>query len=160
MPGALQTTLRNHSANAERPLSGTLSDTLLGKGKVRKGKVTGASNPTTIAINTFDEWWEVYPRKVARKAAEKAYRKALDDIGQSERADAVTAAAMLLQWTKDRLQGLLSTEDKFRPHPATWLNAGRYREAVTDSKIECPIERITPETKRGDYVVKPKVRAS
>jgi hypothetical protein len=138
--GALKTTLSKHSANAEQMLSGTLSDPLLGKGKVWKGSIVSqrASNPTTIANTTFDAWWEVYPRKVARKAGEKAYFKAISDICQSERVETATAAVLLLLWTKERLQGLLSTEVKFRPHPATWLNGGRYRDHVTDAKEEQP----------------------
>ena len=139
-----------------------ISNTLLGEGKVRNGKVSSkrASNPENFPNSDFSAWWEIYPRKVARKAAEKAFSKALGDIQQSERADTATAAELLLRWTKDRVQSLLSTDDKFRPHPATWLNDGRYRDAVTVSKFERPIERIAPETKRGDYVVKPKMRAT
>ncbi len=160
--GALKTTLCKLSENAENPLSGTLSDTLLGKGKGREGKGTNDSNRdgnlTTSPGSNFEEWWKVYPRKVARKAAEKAYRKAVAEISGSEHLDSPNAARLLLTWTQERAPGLLASEERFRPYPATWLNAGRYRDALAGPSSVQSAQRVEPETKRGDYVVKPKPR--
>lgn len=152
--GALKTTL---SKQVEHSLSGTLStplsDTLLRKGKVRKGKVTKrGSNSDSSSVDGFELWWDTYPRKVARKIAEKAYAKAIQEVTETEGVDSSQAALLLLSWTQERLQKLVATEERYRPHPATWLNAGRYRDAVTDSTSSQAIERKLPETKVGGYV--------
>lgn len=130
----------------------------------RKGRTSIPSptpNPNTYDFDaSFDSWYAIYARKVARKPAARAYRKALGDIERSERVDAEEAAVMLLRWTKERMHGLLATEEKFRPHPATWLNNGRYRDALSVSQSVQPVALGAPETKRGDYVVKPKPRVA
>ena len=66
----------------------------------------------------FDAFWSSYPRKVAKAAAKKAFDK-LTDKDAVVSASAAYAAAVAL-W---------SDEDKqFVPHPATWLNDGRFED--------------------------------
>lgn len=63
---------------------------------------------------TFNEFWQLYPRKVAKVSAEKAWKKSRgDEIG-----DQIIAGLkrQLPHWT----------DPKFIPHPASWLNAGRW----------------------------------
>lgn len=68
----------------------------------------------------FMAWYAHYPRKVARKAAEKAWnkcslhekRRAIRDTRDKQR------GARDPDWTRDG--------GKFIPHPATYLNQGRY----------------------------------
>ena len=64
--------------------------------------------------NEFERFWESYPRKVGKKVAEKALAKALRETSIDTIIEAVARQAPL--WT----------EPKFIPHPATWLNAGRW----------------------------------
>lgn len=161
--GALKTTLQKSenrdmlSGTLSNPLSAPLSGMLLGKGKVRKGKASKSTSTTSKgALDSFEPWWVVYLRKVARKAAEKAYAKAIEDIAKTEGVDNSQAALLLLQWTKERMPALQATEERFRPHPATWLNHERYRDALVASTSSRIAERTQPETKIGDYVRKPK----
>lgn len=60
----------------------------------------------------FDRFWNVYPRKVARPAARKAWSK------------------LTLADREQATQGVRSftfpEEEKFIPHPATWLNNQRW----------------------------------
>jgi hypothetical protein len=66
----------------------------------------------------FDAFWSAYPRKVAKGAARRAFDK-LTDKDAAVTASAAYAAAVAL-W---------SDEDKqFVPHPATWLNDGRFED--------------------------------
>lgn len=82
----------------------------------------------------FERWYAVYPRKVAKGAAEKAYPKALEDIQKTERTDEEQSEALLLQWTKERAASLQAIESKYRPNPATWLNAKRYRDEISEKQ--------------------------
>lgn len=68
----------------------------------------------------FDSWWEGYPRKTGKAAAQRAYAKARKSATADElMAGLVNACAV---WTADR------TEARFIPHPATWLNQGRWED--------------------------------
>lgn len=76
------------------------------------------------ADDRFAEFWQAYPRKVAKPAAEKAWRKVAGE------ADAILAglkrAIGCEQWAKDGGQ--------FIPHPATWLNGRRWE----DGEVAAP----------------------
>ena len=65
----------------------------------------------------FDDFWIKYPRKVAKKAAMQAFSKLPID----EQELAVDTLDTHLEYWK-----LKETESDFIPHPATWLNQGRY----------------------------------
>jgi len=69
----------------------------------------------------FETFWDDYPRKVGKKAACRAWTKAVKTITADE------LHARLL----DRLPELNARDDRYRPHPATWLNEGRYDDPVT-----------------------------
>ena len=72
--------------------------------------------PPKQAEDGFEEFWDTYPRRIGKEAARKAYSKAL------RAADRVT----LLKSAK-AFSGLRKGQDeKFTPHPATWLNQGRW----------------------------------
>jgi hypothetical protein len=67
---------------------------------------------------TFDAFWSVYPRKTAKDAARGAWAKAkkrapLEDILTGLRAFVIEVRG---------------TETRFIPHPATWLNQGRWQD--------------------------------
>ena len=78
----------------------------------------------------FDQWYALYPKKVGRGYAEKAYPKAIADIQATDRLDAPKAVAELLRLTQERLPSLNAAESQYRPNPATWLNAKRYRDEI------------------------------
>lgn len=80
----------------------------------------------------FDRFWSAYPKKVGRKVAERAYERAVKghpDL-QAKILDAVEAQKGSEQWRKDGGQ--------FIPHPATWLNQGRWDDAVGPANSEKP----------------------
>lgn len=74
----------------------------------------------------FSEFWKMYPRRVGKDKAWKAWQKVKPSqelLGQM----LATLAWQVKQedWTKDRGQ--------FIPHPATWLNNGRWDDEPTDT---------------------------
>ncbi len=69
----------------------------------------------------FSDFWTVYPRKVAKKAAEKAYLKARKDVPHA----AIMASLNIFLETEWRGRPI----DKI-PHPASWLNREEFEEEV------------------------------
>lgn len=66
----------------------------------------------------FEQFWLAYPKKVGKKKAELAWKKATDRPELSEIIGQLNRAKQSEQWMKDNGQ--------FIPHPSTWLNEGRW----------------------------------
>ena len=76
----------------------------------------------------FDEFWSLYPRKIAKATARKAWAK-LSAEQQLMAAKAIDAHCQY--WSAKE------TELEFIPHPATWLNNERWEdELVIEPKKE------------------------
>ena len=76
----------------------------------------------------FDEFWFLYPRKIAKATARKAWAK-LSAEQQLMAAKAIDAHCQY--WSAKE------TELEFIPHPATWLNNERWEdELVIEPKKE------------------------
>ena len=71
----------------------------------------------------FAAFWDSYPRKVGRGVAAKAFAKAIQQIpDESAIRDGLQNALQVWKAT--------GTEPQFIPHPATWLNQGRWADEV------------------------------
>lgn len=69
----------------------------------------------------FDEFWAAYPRKVGKDAAAKAFAKRRVGVGLlAQMLAAISTQKTGEQWRRDGGQ--------FIPHPATWLNEGRWQD--------------------------------
>ena len=80
--------------------------------------------PTT-GESLFDEFWKTYPKKVGKGAALNAFKKLkVTDEFLNRMLSAVESQRKTEQWRKDGGQ--------FIPHPATWLNQGRWDDEVDD----------------------------
>jgi uncharacterized protein YdaU (DUF1376 family) len=73
-----------------------------------------------IYNDQFDEFWKIYPKKVSKESAKKAWLKIKpnDDL-----------VAKITKAVKD--QKLSEREQQFIPHAATWLSAKRWEDEVT-----------------------------
>tara|TARA_Y100000004_G_scaffold60201_1_gene67200 strand:- start:1101 stop:1703 length:603 start_codon:yes stop_codon:yes gene_type:complete len=68
----------------------------------------------------FEEFWKVYPRKENKRESFKKWKKAVEDITEKK----------LLVYTirfAEKVQRD-NTQEKYIPHPTTWLNQGRYED--------------------------------
>jgi len=74
-----------------------------------------------VGVGTFDRFWSAYPRKVGKAAARKAWSRAHPDL------EAVLAA---LVW-QVRSEEWNRESGRFIPHPATWINQGRWDDDPT-----------------------------
>jgi hypothetical protein len=77
------------------------------------------TKPLKETAEKFDEFWNLYPKKIAKADALKAWNKATKTKTADE----------LLKLTKAYAEGKLP-EDKYIPYPASWLNKGLYESVV------------------------------
>ena len=68
----------------------------------------------------FEEFWQAYPRKVGKDAAAKAFAK--------RKVNAALLAQMLQALERQRPNLDRRENGRFIPHPATWLNEGRWQD--------------------------------
>jgi hypothetical protein len=90
---------------------------------------TRAKTAPAADESDFDRFWATYPRREAKDRARKAWAKAI------ARADPETVIAGAARFRDDP-----EREAKYTPHPASWLNAGRW----TDE----PLPRGSPNGQR------------
>lgn len=102
------------TADAEPPHSERTADALLTKNQ------EPSIRDIEIRRADFEEFWQVYPRNVAKQSALNAYTKARK--GGTEHEAVITGTRRYA----DECRG---KEQRFIAHPATWLNAGRWEDA-------------------------------
>lgn len=116
----------------------TASKSYLNKDKDKdKDKTKDKTNNKYIPTR-FSEFWDAYPRKVAKAPAEQAYnKKAVSPAAEQNIIDALhkVISAQWDHWPAERKQ--------YIPYAATWLNQQRY----TDD--------IRTETKEPEYMYAP-----
>ena len=90
-----------------------------------EGTNDGAKTPSMVQKEydqaVFDRFWSVYPRKVAKGDARKAFNKVIKTVPLHVLIDSVEKHKKSEQWK----------DPKFIPHPATWLNGERWEDDVT-----------------------------
>lgn len=85
------------------------------QGNREQGKEKTPSKPSDGEYSpAFEEWWKLYPRRVGKQAAFKAWSKAR--VGKDVLLDRTR------QWAEAHERA--GVEQQFIPHPATWLNRG------------------------------------
>jgi hypothetical protein len=77
-----------------------------------------AKSPAPLTDAAFTEFWSIYPRKTAKATAQKAFAKACEQAPPDRIIDGLRNSVQA--WTAAH------TEPKYIPHPATWLNGGRW----------------------------------
>jgi hypothetical protein len=99
----------------------TVSDSFNSNNK-KVGKATEERRQDTEEYSPdFERFWFVYPRKVGKKEAYRAFNKANKPVQLL--IAAVNAQMQSEQWNKEN--------GKYIPNPATWLNQGRWDDQVT-----------------------------
>lgn len=94
-------------------------------GKVSIGKVSIDTS------ETFNRFWKLYPKKVSKKPALKAWGKlTMTPELENSIIAALTEHTKLDQWKKDK--------GRFIPHPSTWLNEERWKDEVESAAAPVP----------------------
>ena len=75
----------------------------------------------------FETFWAAYPKKVAKRAAIKAFEKLkADDALLETIIQALGKAKQSADWTKEH--------GRYIPNPATWLNGARWEDEPPEEK--------------------------
>lgn len=75
----------------------------------------------------FDEFWSLYPRRVAKRAAVKAWSKLTDE----EKAEAIATIGRHVDYWRQT-----DREIETIPHASTWLNQGRWEDELPNVVIK------------------------
>ena len=105
------------------------------KEKENKESEREEREPPTVSppqnMTLFDQFWAVYPRKVDKQDARKAWNK----VKSSEFAEVMNG---LRAWAR---YWNIRREDEFIPYPSTWLNKRRWESAPPTHKSTNPALR-------------------
>lgn len=87
----------------------------------------------------FEKFYSVYPRKIARLDAEKAWRQMSRQYDPEKIIDGAEKFA--------RLCDAEAKEKQYIPYPASWLRAGRWmdgdlQETIVPQKSECLMRKV------------------
>ena len=94
------------------------SDRVTVRGTIREpSDIRSASKRLPQTPLRFDEFWELYPRKVSKEAAIKAYERAAKKVGEEVIIEGVR------RFADDPNR---PTNKRYIPHPPKWLNDGRW----------------------------------
>lgn len=91
------------------------------------------NTPLVIVSEPFDEFWTVWPKKVDKPAAKRAWTKAI------KRIDPQTIIAAATAYRAN--PGI--PDRQFIPHPATWLNGDRWNDELPRLAAHQPQRRPT-----------------
>ena len=114
-PDIVQPSSRNDDISNVKPATCTKDSVGVSSLRSETQKKDSRSKCTQLHAS-FEAFWKRYPRKVGKKAAAKAFAKAV-----KQGADPQTIIAGIERYR-------LPDEDRFIPHPTTWLNAGRWED--------------------------------
>ena len=87
-------------------------------------KLISSKKPRVTSSAEFDKFWMVYPRKVNKGLAMKAWEKAASKAAPA----LIIAAVEAWKVSKD------FPDPDFIPHPSSWLNGERWSDELSDKK--------------------------
>jgi hypothetical protein len=91
---------------------------LPGNGREEEKAKKDKKKITSVEPEGFSEWYEIYPRKIGRHNASRAYAKFVPS--------SIEAVDLLRQTVKYREEWTSRGDLTYCPHPATWLNGRRF----------------------------------
>ena len=79
----------------------------------------------------LDKIWEAFPKRVGKKTALALLDRAIRDYAREwELEDLADAAEGMRERVVEMAKRYNGTDEKFIPHPSTWLRQGRYRDQM------------------------------
>ncbi len=69
--------------------------------------------------DSFAAFWQLFPRRVAKKAAEKAWARV---------ASSPEAIEQIMAGLREQLPNMITKDKSFIPHASTWLNGERWKD--------------------------------
>jgi hypothetical protein len=90
----------------------------------------------------FADFWALFPRKVSRKAAEKAWKRAATSERVKDEIMAGLKHFVDCDWR--------NTPKQFIPHAATWLNGRRWEDELSNNALQLPRPPERPASAKCD----------
>ncbi len=84
----------------------------------------------------FQQFWEAYPRKVAKLDAEKAFREVIRETSLPELLNALSQQKQSVEWTKE--------QGRFAPYAASYLRSRRWRDTLTPTTNTSAKPELSP----------------
>ena len=103
-----------------------------------QGSLEELSKKNLDTNTEFDLFWNVYPRKVAKKTAETAFAKAISH----------TAAGLIISGAARYAQDPNRVE-AYTAHPATWLNGHRWLDSALPQREKTAEEKKAEELRKS-----------
>ena len=117
-----------NSPNAENAIGEATKAQVVNKDKEMTSEMTTKKPRASLADDGgehFKTFWSAYPKKAGKDAAKKAFvKRKFDEQAFEKVMAALNEQKASEQWVKDAGQ--------FIPHPATWLNQGRFDDELMD----------------------------
>lgn len=120
-PKGLEKELLGSSPDELGSPTGGLGSPTQGLGVVPQGDTNKQVNKQTNNYSVqFEEFWKLYPRKLARKKAEESFKKAVKVVDSKD----------IIAGLKKYLTVWAGKEHDFIPHASTWLNQHRWEDEI------------------------------
>lgn len=91
---------------------------------------------------SFDDFWMLYPRRVAKKAAERMWRR----LTPPAKRTAMLALPAHIRYWSQKCEDCTTI-----PHPATWINGERWNDDLGLKKPELPARTQTVQVVTGCF---------
>jgi hypothetical protein len=115
---ALKKNSQRYRENKASVIDDVIMTSSLREDKIREDKNIIHTPLPPKGESSFDEFWKSYPKKVGKKAAQKAWSKAKDKPPIDSILKAISKQRQSDSWQRDGGQ--------YIPNPATWINEGRW----------------------------------
>lgn len=109
-------------ASSEQCLSNAIHSHSHNHNHINKPVRKNIAHSPRLVDSFFIEFWKLYPRRIGKGAAEKAWEKAVDIVPAEMILDAVKSYV----WPND---------SQFIPYPATWLSQNRWQDEPPPRKM-------------------------
>lgn len=143
---ATQHAIQSATQTAMHTTTHTATQSAIQTATIPKQNQTKPKDVTPITPIGFDAFWAAYPNKKGKDAAAKAFAKRKPDQAMLD--------TMLMAIDRQKASPQWQRENgRFIPHPATWLNQGRWMDEDTENPQEdkfANLRRLYMEVKPGD----------
>ena len=122
-----------NTSNLYELTMGSETPTPLSAPPLRVTEPSNTKEDTKKYISSFQEFWKIYPRKIGKKQASKIFGK----YDEKHYAKIIHGVRLFAQENK-------TTEERFIPHPSTWLNQERWMDwfEETDGQYVLKINKL------------------
>ena len=133
-------TIKRGGVGTPVSLGGDTGDARVGT-PVTHRTITNELEPVNYINTAFDEFWSVYPKKVDKRAALKAFKSALKRVGFERLIDGAT------KYANDP-----NREARFTKNPATWLNADAWENESLPAPVDKALKPPAEGPGKGEWI--------